>query len=157
SGPRSESPRPGCSRQEYKARSFQMRTSLGRVGIERRFSIVPRSRSRVMARPVIITIVMVNHAHETRNDVVLRNNFGIVGRVDAKFDWPACRTERSKRSFQIVLQGYIKKRWQRAESDSRGGRISRVRLDQQCRTIAAQEIAAEIFRNVDHKLYVTAG
>ena len=32
---------------------------LGRVGIERRFSIVPRSRSRVMARPVIITIVMV--------------------------------------------------------------------------------------------------
>src|SRR5262249_50510876 len=92
----------------------------------------------------------------TRNDVVLRNNFGIVERVDAQVDWPACRTERSKRSFQIVLQGYIKKRLQRAESDSRGGRISRVRLDQQCRTIAAQEIAAEIFRNGDHKLYPTA-
>ena len=36
-----------------------MSTSLGRVGMERRFSIVPRSRSRVMASPVIMIIVMV--------------------------------------------------------------------------------------------------
>ncbi len=34
-------------------------TSSGRSGIASRFSIVPRSRSRVMARPVIITSVIV--------------------------------------------------------------------------------------------------
>ena len=34
-------------------------TSNGRVGMERRFSIVPRSRSRVIAKPVIMTIVIV--------------------------------------------------------------------------------------------------
>ncbi len=38
---------------------FPISTSLGRVGMESRFSIVPRSRSRVMARPVIMIIVMV--------------------------------------------------------------------------------------------------
>ena len=35
-------------------------TSDGRVGIDSRFSIVPRSRSRVMASAVIMTIVMVS-------------------------------------------------------------------------------------------------
>ncbi|MNL25684.1 hypothetical protein D3C87_1471720 [compost metagenome] len=34
-------------------------TSSGCTGVASRFSIVPRSRSRVIARPVIITIVMV--------------------------------------------------------------------------------------------------
>ena len=34
-------------------------TSAGRAGMESRFSIVPRSRSRVMARPVIMTMVIV--------------------------------------------------------------------------------------------------
>ena len=35
-------------------------TSNGRVGMDRRFSIVPRSRSRVMARPVMMTMVIVS-------------------------------------------------------------------------------------------------
>ena len=35
-------------------------TSMGRTGVESRFSIVPRSRSRVMARAVMITIVIVS-------------------------------------------------------------------------------------------------
>ena len=35
-------------------------TSMGRTGIERRFSIVPRSRSRVIASAVMITMVMVS-------------------------------------------------------------------------------------------------
>ncbi len=35
-------------------------TSNGRVGIESRFSIVPRSRSRVIASAVIMTMVMVS-------------------------------------------------------------------------------------------------
>ncbi|MCY1233255.1 hypothetical protein D9M72_457910 [compost metagenome] len=34
-------------------------TSSGRTGVASRFSMVPRSRSRVMARPVIITMVIV--------------------------------------------------------------------------------------------------
>ncbi len=34
-------------------------TSTGNAGVDRRFSNVPRSRSRVMARPVISTMVMV--------------------------------------------------------------------------------------------------
>ncbi len=38
---------------------FPIRTSNGRVGMESRFSIVPRSRSRVIASPVIKTMVMV--------------------------------------------------------------------------------------------------
>ena len=38
---------------------FADSTSSGRVGMERRFSIVPRSRSRVIARPVIMIMVMV--------------------------------------------------------------------------------------------------
>ena len=35
-------------------------TSTGRIGMASRFSMVPRSCSRVMARPVIITMVMVS-------------------------------------------------------------------------------------------------
>ena len=38
---------------------FPAMTSNGRTGIANRFSIVPRSRSRVMARPVISTIISV--------------------------------------------------------------------------------------------------
>ena len=42
--------------------------------MESRFSIVPRSRSRVMARPVIMTIVIVSiDAHQAGHDVVLRD------------------------------------------------------------------------------------
>ena len=40
--------------------SFPIITSPGRTGVDSRFSMVPRSRSRVMARAVMITIVMVN-------------------------------------------------------------------------------------------------
>ena len=37
-----------------------MMTSLGCTGVESRFSIVPRSRSRVMAKPVMMIIVIVS-------------------------------------------------------------------------------------------------
>src|SRR5215468_72690 len=97
-----------------------------------------------------------DHAHETRHDVILRNDFWVVEGVNAQVDRTVCGIKRSKGSLQIVLQRCIKKRPQGAERDSSRSRIGCVRLDQQRRPIATQEIAAEIFRNVDHKLNLTA-
>ncbi len=62
-------------------------TSIGRVGMERRFSMVPLSRSRVIARRG-------DHdhghreddAHQAGHDIVLRDRFGVVERVDPQVD-----------------------------------------------------------------------
>ena len=84
---------------------FPIITSLGRVGMESRFSIVPRSRSRVIARPVIMTIVMrQDHAHEAGHDVVLGDDLRVVERVDPHVDRAVGGVERSERALQVLLQ-----------------------------------------------------
>ena len=66
---------------------FPISTSLGRVGMERRFSIVPRSRSRVMARPVIMIIVMVRITPMRPGTMLYWViDLGVVERVDAQID-----------------------------------------------------------------------
>ena len=56
--------------------------SSGVAGIDSRFSIVPRSVSRVSAMAVIITIVSLqDDAQQARHDVVLRDALGVVAVV----------------------------------------------------------------------------
>ena len=58
--PRAGSARPGCSRRGCTARSCRSAPRRAAPASTSRFSIVPRSRSRVMASAVIITIVIVS-------------------------------------------------------------------------------------------------
>ena len=90
-----------------------IRTSTGRVGMESRFSMVPRSRSRVIARPVIMTIVIVRTTPiRPGHDVVLRDRFGVVERVDAQIDGPSVPARKASgplRSFCSAVLSRVRK------------------------------------------------
>ncbi len=81
-----------------------MSTSIGRTGMDRRFSIVPLSRSRVIASAVIMTIVMVRTTPiRPGTNIELRNNFRIVECVNTQIDGAVGSGEKCERAFEIVL------------------------------------------------------
>src|SRR5438105_15663771 len=76
--------------------------------------------------------------------------------MHAQIDWPVVHGQRFEGAFQIILQGGVERYRQRANGVAGCPGISRIGFDQKFRTIAPQKIPAEIFRNIDDELHLTA-
>ena len=117
-------------------------TSSGRTGVASRFSIVPRSRSRVIARPVIITIVIVRIT-PIRPGTMLYCviAFGVVAAVDrAPRTAAAPRASGASGPMQVLARNATRaSSRQRGDRVAGGRRVGRIGLDQQRRPLAAQQ------------------
>ena len=137
---------PGSGRSRRRGRSCRSSPRAPSPASASRFSIVPRSRSRVIASPVISTIVIVRiDAHQPRDDVVLRDRLGVVARVRDELERAGLRRERraagrSGRATSADCASWAERR-QRVAGRRRVGRVG---LDQQRRPLAADQRAREV-------------
>ena len=122
--------------------SLPIITSSGVTGIASRFSIVPRSRSRVTASEVMITMVRVRMV-PTRpgHDVVAGEPFRVVAAVDAQVEGGLALGELAQRPLQVMLERPDLQGAQGAQRVAGGDRVAGVALDQQLRAVAAQQVA----------------
>ena len=90
-------------------------------------------------------------AHETGDDVVLRDRFGVVAGVNAQVDRAARASKIGERALEIVLERHLHEHAQRTDGVAGCGRIGRIGLDEQHRPVAAQEVAAEVLRDRHHE------
>ena len=119
---------------------------------------MPRSRSRVIASAVIITIVIVRITPiRPGHDVVLRDALGVVAAVHAHLErrLAACCRRRAARSGRgrAPCWSSVRERRQRVAGRRRIGGVG---LDQQHRPLAAHELAREIRRDRQHELHLAA-
>ena len=131
-----------------------MSTSLGRVGIESRFfhcAAFALTRNRECGYHDHRHGQ--DHAHEAGHNVELRDRLRIVERVDAQIHRTGRTVEKIERALEVVLQGRIHQRRERAERGARGDGIGGVCLDEQGGAVAAQQVAREIRRDIDDELH----
>ena len=98
-----------------------------------------------------------NHAHQARHDVVLRNGFRVIKRVNAQIDGSVRSGEESQGPFEIVLQCRAEQGAQGAQGVAGGSRVGRVGFDKKGGPLPPKEIAREILRDVYDKLHLAAG
>ena len=129
-------------------------TSAGWAGMDSRFSIVPRSRSRVMPRPVIMIIVIVRTT-PIRPGTMLYWVIpsGLYSVVDAQVDGVLARgpDKRAGPGDRAAARVFSSRR-EAADGVADGGGIGPVGFDQKRGPVAPQEIAREVLRNADDEL-----
>ena len=98
-----------------------------------------------------------NHAHEAGDDIVLGDDFGVVERVNrADRSGRSCRPADASGPLKSLCNAASKSAPNEPRAVPVGGGIGRVGLDEQRWPVAAQQIAAEVFRNIDDKLHLAA-
>ena len=129
--------------------------STGRIGVASRLSMVPRSRSRVIASAVNITIVIVqHHAEQAGHDVVLGDAFRVVAALDVELE--------RRRALGCSMQAGRATR-ARARVDRRlrsaaialpvaTGSVASAATSKR-RTLAARSVAPKLGRDLDRELH----
>ena len=123
-----------------------------------RFSIVPRSRSRVMASAVIITIVMVSTTPIRPGTmlycVIASGLYLACTRISTGSGVPAKGASGPLRSLARAVSSSVR----REPTALRGrGRVGGVGLDENDRPVAAKEVALEVHGDGDQELHLAAG
>ena len=128
-------------------------TSSGSTGVASRFSIVPRSRSRVIASPVIMTIVMVRitpmRPGTTLYCVIA---LGVVEPVDLHVERrrAAARARPAGPPGPSATQTARSRAARRAPPSTAVGSVASASIKQRG-TLAAQQLAREAGRDIEHE------
>ena len=83
--------------------------------------------------------------------------FGVVELVHAHLERRRPAGERRERPGQVLAGDRRRELAHRRDRGAGGGGIGRVRLDQQRRPLAAQQLAREVGREIDDELHLAAG
>jgi hypothetical protein len=95
-------------------------------------------------------------AHESRHDVILSIDFGIVERVNLQIEGAVRAIEIVEWTLEVIMQSAREKRIYRAEGVACRTGVRRIGLDQNCRPIATENVTGKIGRYADNELRVTA-
>ena len=99
---------------------------------------------------------MQDDAEQSRDDVVLRDAFGVVAALHDEVERQLVLRALRERADQVVAQHGSAKLRQRGERVACCRRIGRVGRDQQFRLLVAQQAPRKIGRNHDRELHVAA-